>query len=213
METSNQGTNNTTNRNNINTRSFLIIQGTTPILLSRKETFIMALQKADMQRNSDSQATITWFPSTHYPTHQLTRPAPWHESYKRTCENLNEIWGREPLLPRRYPVIHCSATLLHVSQLQHQRRCPQPNKNYTCFHASCSKILASPCCYCRMSHTLQSGLKIIVNTIKPVQWNIFDSLMTHFATFAKMVQEIFIFGEKKTRTQFFRYCCVVLHEG
>jgi hypothetical protein len=45
-------------------------------------------------------------------------------------------------------------------------------------------------------HTLRTGLKILVINMTPVQWNSFDSILTHFATFAKLVQEIFTMGEE-----------------
>ena len=32
--------------------------------------------------------------------------------------------------------------------------------------------------------------------LKPVQWNSFDSILTHFATFEKLVQGIFTLAEK-----------------
>jgi hypothetical protein len=47
-----------------------------------------------------------------------------------------------------------------------------------------------------MSYILQTGLKIIVITIRPVQLDSVDSILTHFATFAKLVQKVLTLGEK-----------------
>lgn len=79
-------------------------------------------------------------------------------------------------------------------------------KSTPVFHATCSKkthysvLLLQDATH---THTLRTGLKIFVINTRPVRWNSFDSFLTHFATFAKLVQEIFTLEEKLRPCFFF----------